>query len=146
VWRAVSRGEAVKLRNPGATRPWQHVVEPLAGYLGYLQALAERRDVPPALNFGPRPGESATVADVAEALGRALGAETAWTLDHGPKPAEMKLLSLDPSKATASLAWRPRLRCAEAVEWTARWYSDREKGVDPFRLCEAQIEQYEALP
>lgn len=146
VWRAASRGEAVMLRNPAATRPWQHVVEPLAGYLRYLEALAQRRDVPLALNFGPLPGECATVAHVAEALAKALGAKTAWTRDDGPQPPEMNLLSLDPSKAIASLPWRPRLRCAEAVEWTARWYSQSEMGADPTDLCQSQIEQYEALP
>lgn len=145
VWRAASRGEAVALRNPDATRPWQHVVEPLAGYLLYLQALTKAEAVPKALNFGPIPGESVTVANVAEAMGRALGRDSIWRRDDQPAPREMKQLSLDPSRAMASLGWRPRLSCAEAVEWSARWYSQRDAGADPLALCRSQIERYEAL-
>ena len=145
VWRAAARGEPVALRYPEATRPWQHVLEPLAGYFLYLEALAGRREVPRALNFGPPAGSAATVASVAEAIARALGAPSAWRRDEAPAPPEMRSLSLDPSLAMASLGWRPRLSCDEAVEWSARWYADRDSGAEPLRLCRAQLEAYEAL-
>ena len=145
VWRAAARAEAVALRNPEATRPWQHVLEPLAGYFLYLEALARSDPVPRALNFGPLPGSLATVANVAEAMGEALGASRVWRKDPDPAPPEMKLLSLDPSKAIASLSWRPRLSCEEAVRWSASWYSEHANGSDPLALCQSQIERYEAL-
>jgi len=145
VWRAAARGEAVSLRHPEATRPWQHVLEPLAGYFLYLEALARRPDVPKALNFGPPAGAAATVASVAEAMAQALGASTAWRRDEAPAPPEMKLLSLDPSRAMKSLGWRPRLSCEEAVQWSARWYAEHGAGADPLRLCQAQLEAYESL-
>lgn len=145
VWRAAAKGEAVALRYPAATRPWQHVLEPLAGYFIYLEALAGGEEVPPALNFGPYPEENATVADVAEAMGEALGVGRAWRRDEKPGPPEMKLLSLDASRAVAALGWQPRLRSRQAIEWTAHWYAERDQGADPVSLCNAQIEQYEAL-
>jgi CDP-glucose 4,6-dehydratase len=145
VWRAAKRGEAVTLRHPDATRPWQHVLEPLAGYFLYLEAMARRRDVPAALNFGPPAGAAATVASVAEAMAGALGAPTAWRRDEAPAPPEMKLLSLDPSRAMETLGWRPRLSSEEAVQWSARWYAEHDKGAQPLRLCQAQLEAYEAL-
>lgn len=146
VWRASHCGEAVALRHPQATRPWQHVLEPVAGYLLYLEALAARREVPAALNFGPEPGETATVASVAEAMGEALGAGRGWRQDEGPTPPEMKLLSLDPAAARAALGWRPRLASAEAIRWSAEWYAARDRGADPLALCHDQIDRYEALP
>jgi len=145
VWRAAAKGEAVALRNPEATRPWQHVVEPIAGYFAYVEALVRGAEVPRALNFGPLPGEKMSVSQIAEAMGEALGAGRLWRKDEIPAPSEMKQLSLDPSKAIGALGWRPRLSCAEAVRWSAHWYSEREKGGEPLRLCQAQIEEYEAL-
>ena len=145
VWRAAASGETVALRKPDATRPWQHVLEPLAGYLLYLEALAGRRDVPRALNFGPPAGSSATVASVAEAMAQALGAPTAWRRDEAPAPPEMKRLSLDPLRAMSALGWRPRLSCEQAVEWSAHWYADHDGGAEPLLLCRAQLDAYEAL-
>ena len=145
VWRAAARGEAVALRNPEATRPWQLVVEPIAGYFAYAEALARGADVPRALNFGPLPGDAVTVAQVAKAMGEALGAGRLWRKDEMSTPPEMKQLSLNPSRAIAALGWRPRLSCAEAVRWSAQWYSEREKGAEPLALCQSQIEAYEAL-
>ena len=145
VWRAAQRGDAVTLRYPEATRPWQHVLEPLAGYFLYLEAMAGPTPVPAALNFGPPVGAAATVARVAEIMAEALGAPTAWRRDEAESPPEMKLLSLDPSLAIETLGWRPRLSCEEAVRWSARWYAQREAGLDPLQLCRSQIEAYEAL-
>jgi len=146
VWRAAARGDAIELRHPDATRPWQHVLEPLSGYLAYIEALARAQDLPQALNFGPPAGASATVASVAEAMASAIGSPTAWRVAEGPTPPEMKLLSIDPSRAIASLGWRPRLSCEQAVAWTGSWYARWGAGADPLQLCQAQIDDYEALP
>ena len=145
VWRAIRHGKPLVLRHPEATRPWQHVVDALSGYLLYLEALATKNELPRALNFGPLPGQSATVGEVAEITARALGAERGWIQDEAAGPREMKLLSLDPSKAMNVLAWRPRLHCYDAIGWTAEWYSRHQKGEDPLALCLDQIDHYEAL-
>ena len=68
IWRAVKAGKPLRLRNPEATRPWQHVLDPLAGYLRYAERLASGADVPKALNFGPLPGDALTVAEIADAM------------------------------------------------------------------------------
>lgn len=146
VWRAAKVGEAVTLRSPDSTRPWQHVLEPVAGYLRYAEALADGKDTPAALNFGPVVGDTATVAHVATVMAEALGAETAWRQDDRPAPPEMKLLSLDPTAAAGSLAWRPRLSCEEAVRWSAEWYRAYDAGEEAHRLCQEQIALYEAIP
>lgn len=146
VWRAARKGEAVALRHPQATRPWQHVLEPLAGYFLYIEALAGEAGPPPSLNFGPYPDQNATVSQVAEVMSEALGAGRLWRKDEGPTPREMQLLSLDPARAAATLGWRPRLRSIEAVQWSARWYAERDGGADPLALCHSQIDAYEALP
>lgn len=145
VWRAAERSEQVALRHPDATRPWQHVLEPLCGYMLYLEALAQGRTVPRALNFGPPAGESATVAAVAEIMAEALGEPALWRRDEAGGPPEMKFLSLDPSLAQAELGWSVRLSCEEAVRWSAQWYVGCRSGEDPRRLCEEQISRYVEL-
>lgn len=145
-WRAARDGVPLKLRFPGATRPWQHVVEPLAGYFTYAEALAADPHAPRALNFGPVPGDTMTVAQVADALGEALGAGRPWEQDEGEHPPEMKLLSLDPSLARDAIGWEPRLNGRAAVEWTTRWYAAHGDGRSARTLCLDQITEYEALP
>ena len=145
VWRAARAGNPVALRHPQSTRPWQHVLEPVGGYLLYLEALAARRDVPRALNFGPDPAENATVAQVAEAMGDALGAGRMWIPDAAPSPPEMRLLSLDPTAARTALGWNPRLGSADAVRWSAQWYAARDRGEPSMALCQSQLDRYEAL-
>lgn len=146
LWRAVQADRPLRLRHPEATRPWQHVLEPLRGYLLYAQALARGSATPRALNFGPVPGAAMTVAQVADAVAGAMRVTRAWQRDDGDHPPELTLLSLDPALAGAALGWRPRLDDAAGVAWTARWYSDFAGGGDARALCEAQIDRYEALP
>ena len=145
VWRAARDNVPLVLRYPGATRPWQHVLEPTFGYLRFVEALAQGLDVPRALNFGPLPGQPATVAEVAEKIGAALGCSTAWEQDDGMHPAEMKLLSIDPTLAARSIGWRPVLDQETTLEWTASWYGRWQRGEAARALCLAQIRDYEAL-
>jgi CDP-glucose 4,6-dehydratase len=145
VWRAASKGEQLVLRNPEATRPWQHVLEPLAGYFLYIEALANGIEVPPALNFGPTLSDNPTVSQVADAVGQALGLLRAWQRAEKAGPREMQSLSLDPTRAQRSLGWRTRLKAAEAIRWTADWYAARDRGVAPIDLCLSQIDRYENL-
>jgi CDP-glucose 4,6-dehydratase len=141
LWRAARAGEPLRLRFPDAIRPWQHVLEPLSGYLLHLEALAAGAGAPRALNFGPAAGERVTVAELAEAL----GAAQAWERDSGEHPPEATTLSLDSALAGRTLGWAPRLPVGEAAAWTARWYSEQGAGACPRDLCLAQVADYEAL-
>src|SRR5258708_7869272 len=108
--RAFAAGERLRVRNPGAVRPWQHVLDPLHGYL----MLGERlyRDgaaFASAWNFGPSRGDHKPVRWLVDQLVRRWGAKAAWRADRGPRPHEARLLRLDCAKATKKLRWRPRL-------------------------------------
>ena len=145
VWRAAQSGVALKLRSPDSTRPWQNVLDPLSGYMRYVEALVRQDDLPRALNFGPQQGVSATVGQVADRMGAALGLANAWERDTGEHPREMRALSLDPGLARESIGWNTRLTLDSALEWTADWYANFSAGRRPLDLCTEQIERFEAL-
>jgi CDP-glucose 4,6-dehydratase len=145
IWRAVQRNERLVLRYPDSTRPWQHVLEPLAGYLRYVEAAATGVAVPKALNFGPYPGDVLTVAELAEAMLAAFHVATGWRQDTAPAAPEMQALALDPALAGETIDWRPRLSSRDAISWTAEWYGRLAKGESPASLCLEQISRYESL-
>lgn len=122
--RAWSRKEPAILRNPDATRPWQYVLEPLSGYLRLGQCLTEERRLNgQAFNFGPN-NESKEGVTVQELLEKfcARWPEAKWSKSIDTKNHEAGLLSLDSSKATRELEWRPALTLTETAEYTADWY------------------------
>jgi CDP-glucose 4,6-dehydratase len=142
--RAATAEKPPELRQPDATRPWQHVLDPLAGYFAYAEALATDRQVPEALNFGPQDAPR-TVGVLAERLLKSFGRPADWR--HTPSDAieERTNLALDASLARTSLAWRPRLDIDRAIEWTVEWYQALHGGADATQLTDAQIARYEAL-
>ena len=146
-WRAMQAGKPLLLRHPQATRPWQHVLEPLGGYLVYVEKLAAGGDIPCALNFGPLPGITMTVAEVADAMSKAMRSPLGWRTDEctGPQPKEASDLALDPGLASATLGWQPRLDAAQALTWTAEWYRAFNDGGAARALCLAQLKRYEAM-
>lgn len=130
------------VRRPEAIRPWQHVLEPLAGYL----ALAERMWVDPSMagawNFGPKTDQETTVRQLIEAARKAYGqGEIHWGDDTGG-PHEASRLTLETCKARAFLAVRPRWSLDDAVMKTMDWYRSAAEGLDARKLCETQIEEY----
>ena len=144
--RAARAGETVVLRHPEATRPWQHVLDCLAGYFTYLQALAEGRDLPRALNFGPRPGgQEVTVGELATLGVEAPGARP-WRHEPDPGSLEARALAIDASCAAATLGFASRLDAPEAVALTMDWYRRQAAGEDALALCLEEIEGYEARP
>ncbi|WP_141058373.1 CDP-glucose 4,6-dehydratase [Stenotrophomonas rhizophila] len=147
IWRAMLTGQPVTLRNPGSTRPWQHVLDPVSGYLDYVEALASDGAValPNALNLAPATDSPMSVQAVTETLGEALGMRETWRLDEGDNPVEMTMLTLDASLATRVLGWHPRLTGRQAVEWSADWYIRQHQGQDATALTLAQIDEYEGL-
>lgn len=143
--RAFVAGRPVELRYPGAIRPWQHVLEPLEGYMMLAEALATQGgDVPPAINFGPDPGGFVTVADIAARLTGALGGN-GWTQAPGDHPVEAAVLTLDTALAAGTLGWRPRLDVDETIRWTADWYAAWRGGENLVAFTGAQIAAYEEL-
>ncbi|RBO53785.1 CDP-glucose 4,6-dehydratase [Rhodovulum sp. BSW8] len=142
--RALMADTPPEIRNPGATRPWQHVLDCLDGYLTFVQALAEGRALPEALNFGPAPGTPAvTVAELAEGLYAALGRPPTLGTPAERGPHEMAHLAIDAGLAARTLGWRPRLSGAETLDLTARWYAGFLAGEDAARLTDQQIDQYQ---
>jgi CDP-glucose 4,6-dehydratase len=141
--RAFSNGERLKLRHPQATRPWQHVLDALYGYLLLAERLcanASRHAEP--WNFGPPNDSVMTVADVATAVAKKWGNNAAWEKDGAAGPHEAPYLGVDAGKARAQLGWKPRLEVADAIDWTVDWYRAWRDGDDMRRFSEVQIEQY----
>ncbi|MCZ6586697.1 MAG: CDP-glucose 4,6-dehydratase [Alphaproteobacteria bacterium] len=151
LFRALARDEPVLLRNPQATRPWQHVLEPLHGYLAYAEQLVRdtERTLPTALNFGPDAGQSRTVAWlVDQAIGhlRAANEPVAdWQNDAGASRPEASSLALDPSLANQVLGWRPVLSQEEGVAWSVEWYKRIGDGEPARDVSLEQIARYESL-
>ncbi len=142
IFRAMRAGTPVVLRNPDATRPWQHVLDCLCGYILYAQALALQPDIPSAMNFGPLGSAHVPVRTLAEAMQEALGAPAGWVLAPGPQPREMQALSLDCSLAQQVLGFQDRLIGRRAIDATAQWYLAYSRGSDMRRVTIAAIEEY----
>ena len=143
--RAAMAGEETVLRHPEATRPWQHVLDCVAGYLVYAERLAIDPATPRAMNFGPRP--DATILTVGELATRATGALGARPWRHEPDAAsiEARTLGIDTALAGRLLGFHSRLDAPEAVDWTVDWYRRWSDGDDPAALCDEQISRYEDL-
>jgi len=142
--RAAARGEAVTLRHPEATRPWQHVLDCVAGYLAYAQALAQDPAAPRALNFGPKAGGAQiSVGELASLAVEALGAQP-WRHEPDPHSIEAKALAIDTGLARRWLGFESRLDGPAAVALTMDWHRRQAAGEDALALCREQIEGYEA--
>ena len=122
--RALQANAAVTLRFPDAVRPWQHVLEPLSGYLALAQALVQTpASAPRAVNFGPNPSSFCTVREVVDAFSARFAGKPGWRRDAGVNPKEAAALTLSSALAHSSLQWHPRLDIRESLAWTADWVS-----------------------
>jgi len=143
ILRAFERGEAVVIRNPNSTRPWQHVLEPLSGYLTLAQQLWSRgAEFAEGWNFGPHDEDARPVHWIVERLVERWGEGARWQLDGGTHPHEAHYLKLDISKARARLGWQPRWRLGEALDRIVAWHQAWRAGADVRALCLEQIDQY----
>ena len=141
--RAARSQEQVVLRHPEATRPWQHVLDCVAGYLIYLQVLADQAAIPRAMNFGPKPGgREVTVGELATLGIEALGAQP-WRHEPNPASIEARSLAIDASLARRTLGFESKLDAPQAVSLTMDWYRRQANGEDALALCGAQIAGYE---
>src|SRR6202789_1318446 len=145
--RALKAGEPVSLRYPDAIRPWQHVLEPLSGYLALAQALAQAPAATPrAVNFGPEPSSFCTVREVVEHFSARFAGRPGWRRDAGTHPKEASALTLSSALALKSLGWRPRLAGGAPRASTGEWYRAHAAGENMTKDSEAEITRYESLP
>jgi CDP-glucose 4,6-dehydratase len=143
---ALAAGRAIDIRNPAATRPWQHVLEPLAGYL----ILAERLHQDGAAfcrawNFGPDARDAWPVSRIVEGVIAHWGGPGRWVASPAPAMPEAPHLAVDATLARERLGWVPRLPIGQALAWTADWYRRYHGGVPADGLVAADIARYEAL-
>ena len=139
--RAFMRGTPLKVRNPAATRPWQHVLDPLLGYLTLAEHLLDGGSgTAEAFNFGPSPTHDVPVAAIVDRLAALWGDGARWEQDPGSHPHEAVTLTLDSSKAAARLGWRPAIDLNRALDMTVAWYKDSRDGGDMRQRTIGQID------
>jgi CDP-glucose 4,6-dehydratase len=141
--KAAEAGKPVALRYPQAVRPWQHVLDPLAGYLMLAQAMVtDPKSAPAALNFAPDASSFRSVSDLVEAFTIRWDGRPGWRLDTAEHPHEASQLTLDATRARSLLGWQPRLAFEEAVSWTADWYRAFWNGDDIGAVTRRQIDAF----
>ncbi len=143
--RAVGAGEPVRVRNPEAVRPWQHVLNPLSGYLALAQALWSSGEVASAWNFGPAPEDARTVGWIVGRLEEHWGGALRWETDGDPGPPEAGHLALDSTRAAKGLGWRPAWNLEEALARVVQWHRALDRGADARQTTVSQIEQFDGV-
>lgn len=143
IMRAISCGKPVNIRNPHAIRPWQHVLEPLSGYLLLAEKLYEEgAEYAEAWNFGPNDEDARPVQWIVERLTKSWGEGASWTLDGGDHPHEAHYLKLDCSKAKVRLGWHPRWHLESALGAIIDWHRAFRDEKDMRELTLRQISTY----
>lgn len=142
--RAWQAGRVLEIRRPQAIRPWQHVLEPLAGYLTLAKKLWQQPELVGAYNFGPHTHEATTVREVVDLARAAYGSGDVVYGDGTQGPHEAGWLALEIARARAVLGVAPKWGLAETVNRTMAWYRAQHEGADARALCEAEIAAYES--
>lgn len=142
--KALGEEKPVRIRNPRSIRPWQHVLEPLAGYLTLVRCLFEEGpSFAESWNFGPADEDARPVEWIVKRLCDLWGVPGCYTIDGGPHPYEATYLKLDCSKVRTVLGWHPVWRLDEALEHVVEWEKSRLIGADVRTLCFDQMKSYE---
>jgi len=144
IYRSISKKSEIVLRNPLATRPWQHVLEPTSGYILVAEQLYNKGSADnDSWNFGPHISDIRSVKEIVELFCSAWGIKPAINCHtNSIEPHEAKSLSLDISKACLSLNWSPKWNVERAIEETSRWYKSYNENKNVLRLCIDQIEEF----
>jgi CDP-glucose 4,6-dehydratase len=138
---AFADGRPARLRMPRATRPWQHVLEPLSGYLTLAERLdPSRHDT--SWNFGPAAEDGLSVGSFADEAARRWGGDASWISEDDGGPHEAGLLMVDSAKSRAHLGWRPALRVTDAIRLTVEWEQRVRCGESPRAVTEDQVGYY----
>ncbi len=144
--RGFLESKPVRIRNPGAIRPWQHVLDPLAGYLALGQRLLKNEPMyASAWNFGPSDEETWTVGQVASVMAAKWGGGASWETDGLPSPHEATYLKLDASRARAELGWAPKLKLENTLNWVVEWFRAWQNNCNMREFTSRQISSYEKL-
>lgn len=144
--RAFMLHQPVTIRRPNAIRPWQHVLEPLRGYLQLIELLwAHGGRYAEGWNFGPDEGDAKPVSWVADRLVELWGNGARWTRDGSAQPHEAAYLRLDCTKARTRLGWEPKLTLDPALEWALEWYKAHQGNSDMRQFTLGQIVRYQSL-
>jgi CDP-glucose 4,6-dehydratase len=141
--RAGERGERLRIRNPAAVRPWQHVLNPLSGYLRIAERLAAGEDVARAWNLGPDAGDEQPVAWLSERLAARWHRPVSIERDESDGR-EAAVLRLDSAQARRDLGWAPRWDLAAAIDATAAWHARVDAGEDAGAVSRAQLRSFQA--
>jgi CDP-glucose 4,6-dehydratase len=142
--RAIAAGRPVQIRSPRAIRPWQHVLEPLSGYLTLAEHLHQHGAAyAEGFNFGPHDSDARPVEWIISRLCASWGDGAAWQLDGAPQPHEATYLKLDCAKARARLGWQPRWQLAHTIDQIVAWHRAHAAGADMRALTLAQIAAYQ---
>ncbi len=142
--RAFIKNEPLLVRNPASTRPWQHVLEPLSGYIMLCQKLIEQpENFTEGWNFGPINEDAQPVSVLADVMVASWGGKAKWELDKDSHPHEARYLSLDCTKANRKLNWHPVWRLERALEETVNWYKAWHQKLDMHEFTLRQIEIYQ---
>jgi CDP-glucose 4,6-dehydratase len=143
---AFERGQLVDIRNPHAIRPWQHVMEPLSGYLILAEKLYQQGpSYAEGWNFGPNDEDAKPVGWIVEQMAELWGDDAQWQIDKGNHPHEANYLKLDISKARSRLEWHPALRLNSALQLIIDWSKERQAGANIRELTLTQIQNYQTL-
>ena len=143
IMRAITAGKPVEIRSPHAIRPWQHVLEPLSGYLALMEKLYEEGPAyAEGWNFGPNDEDAKPVQWIVEKLTHGWGAGASWRLDGGDHPHEAHYLKLDCSKAKMRLDWHPQWRLEETLAAIIDWHRAHQDGKDMHEMTLRQIAAY----
>jgi CDP-glucose 4,6-dehydratase len=144
VMRGVLAGRPIPLRNPESVRPWQHVLNPLSGYLRLAEALHAAPGNEGAWNFGPALDDARSVRWIADRVGELWPGDVRWELDPGPQPREAHYLALDSGKARERLGWTPVRDLDEALAELVAWYRAWHDGEDMRAVTLRQIKAFQA--
>lgn len=147
--KGILKSEEILVRNPHAIRPWQHVLEPLAGYLTLAEKLSgsDGAQYAEGWNFGPYENDARPVEWITESLCKKWGESASWEIGDQSKtqPHEATYLKLDCNKARAQLGWKPRLDLDLALEWIVEWYKCYKSEGDLSNISLEQINRYQVL-
>jgi len=142
IMRATLAGEVVPIRRPGAIRPWQHVLNPLSGYLEVVERLCGDPSMATAFNFGPDESDTRPVQWLVEQIDQRWPDPITWEIDPGPHPHEATYLKLDSSRAKARLGWTPHWGLAEGLDAIVEWYLALRDGASVRDTTLAQIRRF----
>ncbi len=142
IMRGAVDATAVEIRRPDAVRPWQHVLNPLSGYLILAQGLTEDPSLATAFNFGPAEADARPVEHIVREIGARWSSPIDWHIDEGPHPHEATYLKLDSSRAHARLGWRATWDLDRALASIVDWYESRRAGRDMAAVTLGQIQEF----